>query len=359
MPANVVGYKKKVTFIDLFAGIGGFRIAFEQAAGDLGLVGKCVFSSEIDEACKKAYKANFNEKPCSDITKFPIKSIPNHDVLLAGFPCQPFSIIGDGSGFCDKVRGTLFFSIAKILESKKPYAFVLENVKRLVGHNRGKTMKIILDTLKELGYSFSFRILNALDFGLPQKRERVFIVGFQNDLEFDWPEYNVPMIPLNDILEPNEKVPAKFFASDYIRKKRQSSHKAKHCPSIWHENKSGNISSYPYSCALRANASYNYLLVNGERRLTPREMLRLQGFPDSIEIVCSDSETRTQAGNSLPVPVAKAVIKNVLKNIRLTYSMDDIKDKNRQMLEPYHQRLSYAKKSETAHSYQNNATLLS
>jgi len=187
-------------------------------------------------------------------------------------------------------------------------------------------MKIILGALKELGYTFDFRILNALDFGLPQKRERVFIVGFQGDFKFDWPKYDAPMTPLNEILEPNEKIPAKFFASDYIREKRRSSHKAKCYPSIWHENKSGNISSYPYSCALRANASYNYLLVNGERRLTPREMLKLQGFPDSFKIVCSDSETRAQAGNSLPVPVAKAVIKNALNSIRLTYLMNDIKE---------------------------------
>jgi DNA (cytosine-5)-methyltransferase 1 len=305
------------TYIDLFAGIGGFRIAFDQAAEELGYVSRCVLSSEIDAACQKTYEANFKEKPEGDITKISEREIPYHDILLAGFPCQPFSIIGRGSGFRDKAQGTLFFNIARILESVRPSALILENVKRLVGHNKGKTLKTILDILEDLGYSADYKILNALDFGLPQKRERVFIVGFQNISGFSWPECKAPMTPLRGILEPNEIIPKKFFASDYIRKKRHSQHKSKYYPAIWHENKSGNICSYPYSCALRANASYNYLLVNGERRLTPREMLRLQGFPESFKIICSDMQARTQAGNSLPIPVAKAVIKNVLCNLVL------------------------------------------
>jgi len=315
--------KKEVTYIDLFAGIGGFRIAFEAAAEDLRLSPKCLFASEIDQACKKAYEANFREIPVGDITKISGSEIPDHDVLLAGFPCQPFSIIGDGTGFRDKTRGTLFFHIARILECKRPYAFVLENVKRLASHNRKRTIGIIMALLKELGYEADFRVLNALDFGLPQKRERVFIVGFQGNFNFSWPNGETPMTPLSEILEPDARVPEEFWASDYIKRKRHSRHASKWHPSVWHENKSGNVSSYPFSCALRAKASHSYLLVNGERRLTPREMLRLQGFPEWFRIVCSNAQTRTQAGNALPVPVAKSVIENVLKNVRTEYLYGD------------------------------------
>jgi len=299
---------KAIRFIDLFCGIGGFRIAIEQLACELGTPVKCVFSCDIDDACKEAYEANFGEKPAGDITAIRANDIPDHDILLAGFPCQPFSIIGHRKGFED-TRGTLFFEIARILEAKKPKAFVLENVKLLAGHNNGKTLKRIMTALKELGYHADFRIFNALDFGLPQKRERIFIVGFKKACSFDWPKGGIPMTPLKDILEKN--VPEQYYASDYIKKNRLKKQKPTKEPTIWHENKAGHISAYPFSCALRAGASYNYLLVNGERRLTMREMLRLQGFPDSYQIVCNYSQTRKQAGNSLPVPVAKAILKNL------------------------------------------------
>ena len=298
-----------IRFIDLFAGIGGFRYAAQNAAKELGLETECVFSSEIDIECQKAYKENFDEIPHGDITEIPAESIPDHDLLLAGFPCQPFSIIGDMKGFQD-ARGTLFFDIARILEKKQPQAFVLENVKLLVGHNSGNTLKRILETLHGLGYCTQYKVLNALDFGLPQKRERVFIVGFLEHDAFYWPEEDIPMRPLREILEDN--IPRKYFTSEKIRQKRLEKQKPTKEPTIWHENKAGNISAYPFSCALRAGASYNYLLVNGERRLTPREMLRLQGFPEEFKIVCSYSQTRKQAGNSLPVPVAKAVIKSAM-----------------------------------------------
>jgi len=245
-----------------------------------------------------------------DITNFSAEDIPNHDILLAGFPCQPFSIIGKRKGFED-MRGTLFFDIARILREKQPSAFVLENVKLLVGHNKGKTFARILETLRECGYKVSHRVLNALDFGLPQKRERVFIIGFRKAGHFEWPSGDIPMKPLSDILEKN--VPEKYYASERIRKKRLKKCKPTKELTIWHENKSGNISANPFSCALRAGASYNYLLVNGTRRFTPREMVRLQGFPDSFKIVCNDSQARKQAGNSLPVPVAKDILKNVIR----------------------------------------------
>ncbi|MHC1605402.1 MAG: DNA cytosine methyltransferase [Candidatus Methanofastidiosia archaeon] len=299
-----------IRFIDLFAGIGGFRFALQNAGEELGAKVECVFTSEIDKECQKVYKENFGDTPHGDITNISAETIPDHDILIAGFPCQPFSIIGNMKGFED-TRGTLFFDIARILEEKKPSAFVLENVKLLVGHNKGKTIRRILGTLKNLGYHATYKVLNALDFGLPQKRERVFIVGFRNPCFFQWPSKKIPMKPLNEILEKN--VPKEYFASEHIRKKRLSKQKPTKEPTIWHENKAGNISAYPFSCALRAGASYNYLLVNGERRLTSREMLRLQGFPEEFKIICSYTQTRKQAGNSLPVPVAQVVIKNTIE----------------------------------------------
>jgi len=297
-----------VRFIDLFCGIGGFRYAIEAVASKVGVSAECVLSSDIDLHCQKAYAANFGEAPAGDIHSIEANSIPDHDILLAGFPCQPFSIIGHRKGFED-ARGTLFFEIARIIEAKKPKAFVLENVKLLVGHNDGKTLARILEVLSNLGYQTDCMVLNALDFGLPQKRERLFIVGSRDLGTFEWPKGEVPMKPLHEILEAT--VPKEYYASDYIRERRLAEHPPTKEPTIWHENKSGHISVYPYSCALRAGASYNYLLVNGERRLTPREMLRLQGFPDTFRILCNYSQTRKQVGNSLPVPVAEAVLLKV------------------------------------------------
>lgn len=300
----------KVRYIDLFCGVGGFRYAMQGAALKNKIKAECVLSSDIDPDCQRAYAENFGEKPTGDIHNIPPEQIPDHDILLAGFPCQPFSIIGSRKGFED-ARGTLFFEIARILEQKRPKMFVLENVKLLAGHNNGKTLARIIEALRELGYFVDKKILNALDFGLPQRRERIFIVGFRLPANFSWPSEIKPMKPLRELLEKN--VPKKFYASKYIREKRISKLKPTSEPTIWHENKSGHISAYPYSCALRAGASYNYLLVNGERRLTPREMLRLQGFPDTFKIVCSDNQARKQAGNSLPVPVAEAVINQAIK----------------------------------------------
>ena len=310
MNTGYVGKKKIIRFIDLFAGIGGFRYAMQNAGADLGMDVECVFSSEIDQECQRAYAENFGETPHGDITEIAAQTVPDHDILLAGFPCQPFSIIGHMRGF-DDTRGTLFFDIARILTEKKPAAFVLENVKLLVGHSKGQTLNRILETLDELGYYTTYKVLNALDFGLPQKRERVFIVGFRSPRYFNWPSGNIPMRPLSEILE--EDVPEEYYASEHIKQKRLSRQKPTKAPTIWHENKAGHISAYPFSCALRAGASYNYLLVNGERRLTLREMLRLQGFPEEARIVCNYTQTRKQAGNSLPVPVAQAVIKNLIQ----------------------------------------------
>ncbi|MDD2549118.1 MAG: DNA cytosine methyltransferase, partial [Bacteroidales bacterium] len=297
-------YKEKLKFIDLFCGIGGFRIAFEEACEENKIQAECVFSSDIDKYAQVSYEANFGEKPAGDITKIDEKDIPDHDILFAGFPCQPFSIIGQMKGLND-TRGTLFFDIARIVKEKKPKAFILENVKQLVGHDKGKTLKIIVKSLKDLGYHVQYSVLNALDFGLPQKRERVVIVGHKEPILFTFPNPQKPYKPLQEILE--NKVDEKYFASDHIRSRRKEKHTSSYYPSIWHENKSGNICSYPYSCALRSGASHNYLLVNGERRLTPREMFRLQGFPDWYKIVVSDAQAKKQAGNAVPVSMIKAV----------------------------------------------------
>jgi DNA (cytosine-5)-methyltransferase 1 len=295
----------KFKFIDLFAGIGGMRIPFEK------LGGKCVFTSEWDKDAAKMYEANFGDFPAGDITKIDAENIPNHDVLLGGFPCQAFSIIGKMNGFQD-TRGTLFFDVERILRTKRPAAFLLENVKMLVGHQNGCTFKVILNHLESLGYFVHWKVLNALDFGLPQKRERVFIVGFLKNYDFRFPE-GMPgkYKSLSEILE--KDVPNKYYASEHITNKRKAAHTPKCTPSIWHENKGGNISSYPFSCALRANASYNYLLVNGKRRLTPRESLRLLGFPDSFKIVGNDSQLRKITGNGVCVPVVKAVATELVK----------------------------------------------
>jgi DNA (cytosine-5)-methyltransferase 1 len=304
----------KIKFIDLFCGIGGFHYAMERATKELELESSCVFSSDIDPYAREAYEINFNSTPLGDITKINAKEIPAHDILLGGFPCQAFSIIGDRKGF-DDTRGTLFFDIARILEAKQPKGFVLENVKQLKGHDNGRTLRRITKTLIDLGYDIDFKVLNALDFGLPQKRERIFIVGWKKKLVYNWEFSAKEVTPLSKILE--RKVSDSYFASDAIVQRRNASvkpHQINHKrPTIWHENKSGNISAYEYSCALRAGASYNYLLVNGERRLTEREMLRLQGFPDSHRVTHSYGTIRRFAGNALPIPTATAVIFRLLK----------------------------------------------
>jgi DNA (cytosine-5)-methyltransferase 1 len=303
----------QLRFIDLFCGIGGFRIAAEQVCREKKIEVQCVFSSDVDPDAQAVYKANFGEQPTGDITKVKAADIPTHDVLLAGFPCQAFSIIGDGKGF-DDTRGTLFFDIARILAAKKPKVFVLENVKQLVTHDKGKTLSIILETLHGLGYHVEYRILNALEFGLPHKRERIFIVGFLEPLNFVWPTGNDKMKPLEELLEPI--VDEFYYASEQIRENRKKSREGKKVfleATIWHENKGGNIGVHPFSCALRAGASYNYLLVNGERRLTEREMLRLQGFPESFKITAGYGAMRKLAGNSVAVPVVKAIMKNVIE----------------------------------------------
>ncbi|MGB0930077.1 MAG: DNA cytosine methyltransferase [Chitinophagales bacterium] len=287
--------------IDLFAGIGGIRLGFEKYGC------KTVFSSEWDKHAQKMYEANFGEKPFGDINDVVPEEVPDHDILLAGFPCQPFSIAGKQLGFAD-TRGTLFFNIEAILAAKKPKAFLLENVKRLRTHDKGRTLGVILEKLKGLGYTVYHKVLNTLDYGLPQKRERIYIIGFLDSIHFQFPKPLKYYKPLSEVLDKEEGVPENFFLSDRLKDKRLKAVKPNPpYPSIWHENIGGNISALPFSCALRAGGSYNYLVVNGVRRLTGREMLRLQGFPEDFIINIPYSQVRKVAGNSVTVPVIEAI----------------------------------------------------
>ncbi len=301
---------EKLTYLDLFCGIGGFRIAANRVFSKRGIEFSCVFSSDIDPDAQTSYEANFDQRPGGNIRAISTSEIPDHDLLFAGFPCQPFSIMGSLRGFED-TRGTLFFEIARIIAARKPKAFVLENVKQLVGHDEGRTLNHILEVLLQLGYQVDYKVLNALHFGLPQKRERVFIVGFLESTYYQWPHKFVPMRALEEILEP--EVALSYVASDLIKSNRLAKYtKVNHHRTIWHENKGGHISANPFSCALRAGASYNYLLVDGERRLTEREMLRLQGFPDDYKITGGYSAMRKLIGNSVAIPVVEAVLESVV-----------------------------------------------
>lgn len=301
------------TFIDLFAGIGGIRLGFESVGGE------CVFSSEFDEAACKTYEANFGEHPSGDITKIAASEIPDFDILLGGFPCQAFSIIGKKEGFENETCGTLFFEIERILKEKRPKAFMLENVRNLTTHDNGNTFKVIRTHLEALGYNVYAKVLNALDYGVPQKRERIIIVGFQDNVFFKFPD-PVPdnlKLKLTDILETD--VDKKYYVKDNIRESRLLRLKDPNYPKpyISHENIAGSITPHHYSSCLRAGASANYILINDERRPTEREMLRLQGFPEDFKIVVSYSNIKHQCGNSVAVPVIKAVASEMIKALRM------------------------------------------
>jgi DNA (cytosine-5)-methyltransferase 1 len=321
---------KPITFIDLFAGIGGFHLAFHNSGAE------CVFASEWDNPARKTYEANFNKLSpyvfktdkngknnfAGDITKVEAKDIPDFDILTGGFPCQPFSIIGAKAGFEHETQGTLFFDIERILKEKKPKAFVLENVRNLTAHDGGKTFKVIIEHLESLGYFVYSKVLNALDYGVPQKRERIIIVGFVEDVPFSFPEPTPKdkRAKVKDIIE-NGEVAENYYVREEIRNKRHEKMLAKTItepkrPYITHENVSGSITPHDYSCALRAGASANYILINNERRPTERELLRIQGFPDWFKVVVPYSGIKKQTGNAVAVPVIEAVAKEVMKSMK-------------------------------------------
>ncbi len=335
------------TFIDLFAGVGGIRLPYQQ------LGGHCVFSSEWDKFSQKTYLTNFGEMPHGDITKIPASDIPDHDVLLGGFPCQAFSQAGLKKGFSD-TRGTMFFEIQRLMAEKRPKAFMLENVKQLQGHDKGRTLQTILDILRgkgthtvpvdipisgdarralseELNYWVDFRVLRAGDFGAPQNRERIFIVGFDRDyfkgVDFDkvfsWPV--PPLIPtrVGDILEDLDSCPSsqdRYTISDRLwagHQKRKFEHEKKGNGfgySLFNEN-----SPYTNTISARYYKDGSEILIDqsrlgkNPRKLTPRECARLQGFPDEYIVdAVSQSQIYKQFGNSVCVNVIRAVAEQLV-----------------------------------------------
>ncbi len=299
------------TFIDLFAGIGGIRLGFEQNGGE------CVYSSEWDKFAQLTYQANFQELPSGDITKIDPKVIPPFDVLMAGFPCQPFSMAGKKRGFED-TRGTMFFYIAKIIEKHKPKAILLENVKNFRSHDKGNTLKTVVSVLEDLGYSIQYKVLNAKDFGVPQNRERIYIVGFRGKTNFEFPESVGTVTRLGDILENN--VDSKYTISDKLwagHQRRKEMHKIKGNGfgySLFNED-----SVYTSTISARYYKDGSEILIEQKgknpRKLTPREAGRLQGFPDSYLIPVSDNQAYKQFGNSVAVPVINAVACNMVKGM--------------------------------------------
>lgn len=310
-------------FIDLFAGIGGFRLAFHN------LGGKCVFTSEWNQYAQKTYHANFGEVPFGDITKIDEKEVPEHDILVAGFPCQPFSIagvskknsLGKAHGFKDETQGTLFFDIKRIINEKRPKAFLLENVKNLVSHDKGNTFRVIEKTLKKLRYNIHFQVLDGKYF-VPQHRERIIIVGFDKDRYHGKEEFEFPTMPevthaVEDILDPNPD--PKYTLSDKLWKYLQdyaAKHKAK-------GNGFGfglvNMDGITRTLSARYYKDGSEVLIPQEgqnpRRLTPRECARLQGFPDEFVIPVSDTQAYKQFGNSVVRPLMQVVGEKIVSEL--------------------------------------------
>jgi DNA (cytosine-5)-methyltransferase 1 len=307
-----------ITFIDLFSGVGGFRVGLEANGAS------CVFSSDIDKWANQTYFINFGEYPKGDIKKIKSEDIPDHDILCAGFPCQPFSIAGRRLGFAD-IRGTLFFEIERIIKDKKPRAFLLENVKGLINHDRGNTFATILNKLHGLGYSTFYKVLNSRDYGVPQNRERIYIVGFRDKVKnFEFPEPYAKRPNIKDILEP--------YVSGHELSEIALGHLNKHFKELVSEKrldpKNPVIATEirPSRCIFRYDGLSPCLtakmgtggnnvpvLAREKRTLTVRECLRIQGFPESFKIEGGSSHSYKQIGNSVSVPVIKAIAKNIIK----------------------------------------------
>lgn len=302
-----------VKIVDLFAGIGGIRLGVEQAFGSID----CVFTSEIDKYAVTTYKANFKDSHIfGDIKQIDENDVPDHDILLAGFPCQPFSQAGLKKGFTD-TRGTLFFDIERILLAKQPKAFLLENVKQLKGHDKGRTFQTIIDHLNKAGYKVFYEILKARDFGVPQNRERIYIVGFlDHSINFEFPKPTNLPTRVGDILD--DVVDEKYTISDKLwtgHKRRKELNKL---------NGKGfgyglfnKESAYTNTISARYYKDGSEILIEQEnknpRKLTPREACRLQGFPEEYNIPVSDAQAYKQFGNSVAVPVIKAIATEIKK----------------------------------------------
>lgn len=308
----------KFTFIDLFAGIGGMRLAFEEAGG------RCVFTSEWNKFSQQTYQANFGELPEGDITKIPASDIPDHDILVGGFPCQPFSIAGVSKknslghlhGFEDETQGTLFFDIARILKEKRPKAFLLENVKNLHSHDKGKTFQIILKTLRDkLGYDVHYRVIDGKS-SVPQHRERIFIVGFSEPMEFEFPEIPDKKLIVRDILEKN--VDKKYTLTEGVWNALQRHAKNSKAKGNGFGYGMTNIDGIARTLSARYYKDGSEILIpmgegKNPRRLTPRECARIMGFPESFKIVVSDTQAYRQFGNALVVPLVTQIAKQIVK----------------------------------------------
>lgn len=298
------------TFIDLFAGIGGMRLAFEHAGGT------CVFSSEWDAFAAKTYKENFGEVPAGDITKIETRRIPKHDVLVAGFPCQPFSNAGLKLGFED-TRGTLFFEIARIMKTRRPAMALLENVKGFTIHDGGRTHATVVRVLKNLGYTVHSAVLNASDFGVPQNRERVYMVAIRSDISgqasFKFPKPTKKPTRVGSILD--TEVDPKYVLSNKLWKghqRRLREHRARGNGfgySLFTEDsvRASTISARYY----KDGSEILIKTKTNPRRLTPREAARLQGFPESFRIPVSDTQAYKQFGNSVAIPVVRAIARQM------------------------------------------------
>lgn len=330
----------KFTFIDLFAGIGGFRIAMQE------LGGKCVYSSEFDAQAQRSYFANYGEMPFGDITKEITKSyIPKEfDVLCGGFPCQAFSLAGRRLGFKDETRGTLFFEIEDILRRHKPKAFFLENVKGLAIHDKGRTLKTILEHLDDAGYDVvPPQVVNAMDYGVPQHRERIYIIGFRKDLKIDVKDFHYPepttpegkRVKFRDIMEKNVPSVKYYLSNVYVETLKR--HRARH-EAAGHGFGYEIIDTDGVANAIvvggmgrERNLVIDDRLTNftpitnikgevnrdGIRRMTPREWARLQGFPEQFKIVVADASAYKQFGNSVAIPAIKATAEKELKLLNL------------------------------------------
>lgn len=316
--------------IDLFAGIGGIRLGFEQAFKDEI---KTVFVSEWDNKAVETYKANFkcNKNIVGDITKVDEKEIPKHDILLAGFPCQAFSLAGRQKGFED-ARGTLFFDVARIVKYHKPKVVFCENVKNLVNHDRGRTFRVIKNILDELGYQVFYKVLNSKDFGVPQNRERIYIVAFRSDiapLSFDFPRSSGRQTLIKDIIEENVVSSKYYLSTTYLEslKRHKERHMAKGngfgyeirdnesiagaivCGGMGRERNlivDNRLTDFKPVTHIKGEVNKEFI-----RKMTPREWARLQGFPDEFKFVVADTHLYKQFGNSVTVPVIKAIAKKI------------------------------------------------
>lgn len=301
--------KREFRFIDLFAGVGGMRLALESVGG------KCVFSSEWDVHAQKTYAANFGEVPKGDITKIKNKDIPKFDILAAGFPCQPFSSMGKRAGFKHKTQGTLFFDILRIIEAKKPAAFILENVKGLLSHDGKRTITTILGALNSAGYEVRYTLLDAADYGVPQHRERVYIVGFRRtkfgkNLNFQWPIAFKSRIGIGKFIEKNVEG---YSISEHLQNVYLFKHQDGRPKVVTRETKEpAKTLVASYHKIQRLSGTFVKDGPTGLRLLTPSECKAVMGFPKSFKIPVSRTQMYRQMGNSVAVPLVAAIAREIV-----------------------------------------------